>query len=54
MGCLGCGRPVGAYHERECEYAPWWSTEQGYPPRRVNAMQTRIAPLDTRTEDRVS
>jgi hypothetical protein len=47
-GCKGCGKPVGAHHEPGCEYAPWYATEHGYPPRRVNEMQTRIAPIDTR------
>lgn len=46
--CLGCGKPVGEYHEPECEYAPYYATEQGYPPRRVNELQTRIPPLNTR------
>jgi hypothetical protein len=47
-GCKGCGKPVGAHHERECAYAPAYSTARGYPPRKVNEMQTRIAPVETR------
>lgn len=49
-GCLGCGKPVGEYHERECEYAPYYATRQGYPPRLVNEMQTKFLPLDTKSE----
>ena len=46
--CLGCGQPVGARHNPECEYAPYYSTARGYAPRIVNAMQARIPPLNTR------
>jgi hypothetical protein len=48
--CLGCGKPVGERHKPECEYASYYSTERGYPPRIVNELQTRIPPLHTRDE----
>lgn len=46
--CLGCGKPYNELHEPECEYAPWYSTQHGYPPSRVNDLQTRIPPINTR------
>lgn len=48
-GCKGCGAVVGRPHKPECEYAPWYSVERGYAPRIVSEMQTRIAPIRTRS-----
>lgn len=49
--CKGCGASVGSYHEKSCEYAPYYSTAQGYPPRKVDVLHTKIAPLNTRRGD---